>query len=131
VRKCPELEVLVDVGELVEPEQRFVQRASLVNAVQPERRDRLQGDRADDAESTEADARGVPSAVTTSSETTCVARLPRRAPVPWVAVEMAPATLWTLMSPRLAIARPISSSRLLSWNSRVPAATVAWPLTSS
>ena len=52
-----------------------------------------------------------PSASTSVSSATCEEMLRRRAPVPCVAVEIAPAMLWTSMSPRFSSASPCSARR--------------------
>lgn len=46
------------------------------------------------------------------------------APVPWVAVDMMPATLWSEMDPRLLIAKSWSSRRSCSLCNFIPAWTV-------
>ena len=48
--------------------------------------------------------------------------------MPWVAVEMAPASVWASMSPWFSIARPSSASRLPSSCRVIPACTVTKPL---
>ncbi|AQA25737.1 FAD-linked oxidoreductase domain protein [Rhodococcus sp. MTM3W5.2] len=65
-----------------------------------------------------------PSASTICSARTWVARPPKRAPVPWVPVEIAPAMDCTSMSPRFVIARPRDHNVGLSSFRRVPARTV-------
>src|SRR2546421_201380 len=68
-----------------------------------------------------------PSASTSVSSTTCAEMLGRRAPVPCVAVEIAPAIVCTSMSPRFSSASPCpSSARLSSWIV-MPACTRASP----
>lgn len=62
--------------------------------------------------------------MTSSSPATWVASPPKPAPVPWVPVAMAPATVWASMSPRFSMARPCWASSADSSRSRVPARTV-------
>ena len=64
-----------------------------------------------------------PSASTSVSSATCAEMLRSRAPVPCVAVEIAPAMLCTSMSPRFSIARPYVASRRLSSRIVMPACT--------
>ena len=72
-----------------------------------------------------------PSPVTSSTPTTWVERLPSLSPVPWVPVEIAPATVWRSMSPRFSIARPRRWSSWLSSARMVPAPTRTSPLAGS
>ena len=53
--------------------------------------------------------------------------LRRPAPVPWVAVEIAPAIVWRSMSPRFSIASPSPASARLRSASTVPAPTLTRP----
>src|SRR6185437_4109614 len=68
-----------------------------------------------------------PSARTRVSSTTCEEMLRSREPVPCVAVEIAPAMLWTSMSPRFSIARPWRSSCALSSAIVMPVCTLTSP----
>ena len=65
--------------------------------------------------------------MTSSIATTWVERLPNFAPVPWVPVEIAPATVWRSMSPRFSIARPRRSSSSLTSARIAPAPTLTSP----
>ncbi len=65
-----------------------------------------------------------PSAVTISIASICAERLRHFAPVPWVAVEIAPASVCLSMSPRFSSARPWRSSLRLRSPSRIPASTL-------
>ena len=68
---------------------------------------------------------------TSSIPTIVVARLPRPAPVPWVAVLIAPAIDWELMSPRFGIASPTAASSSQRSRRRIPAWTVTRPAAAS
>ncbi len=72
-----------------------------------------------------------PSASTSSNARTCVARPPKREPVPCVPVETAPATVCASMSPRLVIDNPRLSSTRLSRRRVMPASTVTRPVRAS
>jgi ABC-type uncharacterized transport system permease subunit len=65
-----------------------------------------------------------PSPVTSSMPTIVVAMLPHSRPVPCVAVLIAPAIDWTLMSPRFGIAIPTAASSSPRSRSVMPASTV-------
>ena len=65
-----------------------------------------------------------PSASTSSRPVTWVASPPYASPVPWVPVEIAPATVCTSTSPRFSSASPCAASSPDSACSRVPARTV-------
>ena len=47
--------------------------------------------------------------------------------MPWVAVEIAPASVWRSMSPRFSIARPRSHSAALRSRREIPASTLTRP----
>ncbi len=68
-----------------------------------------------------------PSASTRVSSLTCAERLGSRAPVPWVAVEIAPAIVWASMSPRFGRASPRSRRRPPSSRIVMPAWTRTRP----
>ena len=68
-----------------------------------------------------------PSASTSVSSLTWQERLRSRAPVPCVAVEMAPAMVCASMSPRFSRARPCASSRRLNSRIVIPACTRTKP----
>ena len=109
---------------------------------QPFRGDDAQCHRGDDAERAKRDLGRLedvgslvfgtfitsPAAVTNVSPTTCVAMEPKRTPVPWVPVLMAPAMLCTSMSPRFSCASPRLSNSSPSSLSRVPAWTAPSPV---
>ena len=65
-----------------------------------------------------------PVPVTSSSPTTCAASPAAVPPVPWVPVEIAPASVCSAMSPMLCRLRPSASSSALSTFSGVPARAV-------
>src|SRR5215210_1425819 len=65
-----------------------------------------------------------PVPLTMRSPATCADRLRKRAPVPWVAVEIAPASVCRSMSPWFSMARPRAASCSPSWCSVMPASTV-------
>jgi hypothetical protein len=71
--------------------------------------------------------RTLPSARTSSSPSTRAEMLRRRAPVPWVPVEIAPEIVCRSMSPRFSIARPSPASSSFSSASTVPPATLTKP----
>ena len=62
--------------------------------------------------------------VTSSSPRTCAESDATRPPLPWVPVEIAPATVCSAMSPMLCSVRPSSASRALRTWSGVPASAV-------
>jgi hypothetical protein len=64
-----------------------------------------------------------PVPVTISSASTKVDRHPNDAPVPWVPVASAPATVCPSMSPRLGRASPCVASTAFNADSRIPAGT--------
>ncbi len=68
-------------------------------------------------------SRTSPSAVTSRRPTTCADRFGKPMPVPWVAVEIAPASCWRSMSPWFSMASPRSASSLPSRCSVMPAST--------
>lgn len=68
--------------------------------------------------------RTVPSAVTSSRARICAAMDAESRPVPWVPVEVAPATVCSMMSPMLVSDRPSRARAALSRLSGVPASTV-------
>lgn len=68
--------------------------------------------------------RTVPSAVTSSSARICADIDAESRPVPWVPVEVAPATVCSMMSPMLVSDSPSRASAALSRFSGVPASTV-------
>ncbi len=72
-------------------------------------------------------SRTEPSARTSSSASTWEEMLRSFAPVPWVPVEIAPATVWRSMSPRFSIASPSRCSSSLRSASTVPAPTLTRP----
>ena len=71
--------------------------------------------------------RTLPSARTSSIPSTWDEMLRRRAPVPWVPVEIAPEIVWLSMSPRFSIARPSRASSSFSSRSTVPPPTRTRP----
>ncbi len=73
----------------------------------------------------------VPSASTISRPATCAAMPPVSRPVPCVPVWMAPATVWTWMSPMFASASPCRSSSSFSTRSGQPASAVTRPAEAS
>lgn len=66
----------------------------------------------------------VPSAVTISRARICADMDAESRPVPWVPVEVAPATVCSMMSPMLVSESPSRASAVLSRFSGVPASTV-------
>ena len=68
-----------------------------------------------------------PDAVIRVIPSTCVERLPKRTPVPWVPVLIAPEMLCSSMSPRFSWASPCSKSAFPRFLSQVPPHTVAVP----
>ena len=69
-----------------------------------------------------------PSAVTNRMASTCADRLRKRAPVPWVAVAMAPASACLSMSPWFSSARPRSASSRAQSAILMPAWTLTRPV---
>ncbi len=136
-----ELEVVVGERELLEALQRLLQRRGRVDARKAEGGHAAQRDLGDDPERAEPHAGGAkqlgvlpaehssvePSASTSVSAATCEGMLRSRAPVPWVAVEIAPAMLCASMSPRFSMARPCSARRWLSARIVMPPCTRTSP----
>ena len=73
----------------------------------------------------------MPSAVTSSTASTWLEMFPKRSPVPCVAVEIAPDTVCTSMSPRFSSARPSAASRSLRSRITMPPSTFASPASRS
>ncbi len=142
VREDEELEVVVGERELLEALERLLERRGRIHAVERERRHAAQrhlGDRAQRAEPHAGGAEHVGVAVRarrrawSRRRARATAReiwaemLRRRAPVPWVAVEIAPAIVCASMSPRFSRARPWPASRRLSSRIVMPAWTRTSP----
>ena len=72
-------------------------------------------------------SRTLPSPRTSSTASTWAEMFRRPAPVPWVAVEIAPAIVWRSMSPRFSIASPSRASAWLRSARTVPAPTLTRP----
>ena len=76
-------------------------------------------------------SRTCPSAVTSSIASTWAEMLRSPAPVPCVPVEIAPATVWTSMSPRFSSARPMPQRCSFRACNEIPASTRTRPVSRS
>ena len=142
VREDVELEVVVGRVELVEALERLVERPRAVDAVEPctpGRSARSPRRRARARRGRSARPRAQPGRRSPRSRASCRRRAPARPPrpgprrcetalpVPWVPVEIEPASVWRSMSPRFSNASPSSSRRRLRSPRTIPASTLTSP----
>ena len=132
-----QLEVVVRVDVLVEAREHVVERQRLVDPVDREGGHAAERDRGDGAERPERDAAGeevvalpqfhhLAARRTSRTPVTWDEMFAKRPPVPWVAVEIAPAIVWASTSPWFSRARPRSASAGPSSRIVMPASTVTW-----